>query len=292
MAGVFVQLLKGDKRFLLGLMGACILVLLITLSWFSPYEARAWNVVPRDRPPSFTHLLGTTSLGQDVFWNATIATRNSVFLGMLTALMSTFIGTLVGLVAGYRGGRIDRVLTAINDSLLAIPTLPILILFAAIFRGHLSLGFLAILLAMLSWPWGGRQVRAMVLSLREREFTLTALFSGMGTFRIILGEHLPFTIPWVMANFINTINWAVGMEATLAVFGLSALDTPTIGTTIYWAVQYQAILRGRWWWVAAPLTVAVLLFISLYLLSVAIGKFLDPRTRAGTVRLEEKPAAT
>ncbi|PMQ01230.1 MAG: peptide ABC transporter [Dictyoglomus sp. NZ13-RE01] len=285
---VFKDLYRNDKKFAFGFTVILILIILVILSFFSPYDPKLWNVVPKDMLPSLKYPLGTNSMGQDIFWNMTHAIKNSLSLGSLTAVISISIGTIVGLIAGYRGGRLDRILMSINDSFIVLPSLPILILLSSILKEHLSIVLIAIILSLFSWPWGGRQVRAIVLSLREREFTYTANFSGMGTMKVVVKEHLPFVIPWVMANFINTILWAIGMETTLSIFGLSSLETPTIGTTIYWAVQYQAIFRGIWWWILTPVVIAVILFISLYMLSVSISNFLDPRTRLQRMIMEEK----
>ncbi|MGB9857360.1 MAG: ABC transporter permease [Dictyoglomaceae bacterium] len=284
---IFKDLYRNDKKFAFGFTVISFLIFLTILSFFSPYDPKLWNAVPKNLPPSWGHPLGTNSVGQDIFWNITHAIKNSLSLGFLTALISISIGTLVGLTAGYRGGTLDRVLMSINDSFIVLPSLPILILLSTMLKERLSVGLIAVILSLFSWPWGGRQVRAIVLSLREREFTYTANFSGMGTMKVVLREHLPFVIPWVMANFINTILWAIGMETTLSIFGLSSLETPTIGTTIYWAVQYQAIFRGIWWWILTPVVLAVVLFISLYMLSVSISNFLDPRTRLQRMRMEE-----
>ena len=79
--------------------------------------------------------------------------------------------------------------------------------------------------------------------------------------------------------------WALGMEITLSVLGLTSLETPTIGTTIHWAMQYQAIFRGIWWWLLTPIILCVLLFIALYMLSVSISEFLDPRTRLQRIKM-------
>jgi len=281
------DLYRSDKKFAFGFTVICLLIFLALLSFVSPYDPKLWNVVPKNRPPSLHYILGTNSMGQDIFWNLTHAIKNSVFLGSLTAVISILIGTFVGLLSGYRGGGLDRFLMSVNDSFIVIPSLPILILISSIIKQHINLILIAFILALFSWPWGGRQVRAIVLGLREREFTYMANFSGMNIFQIILTEHLPFVIPWVMANFINTILWAIGMETTLAIFGLSSLETPTIGTTIYWALQYQALLRGIWWWIFTPVILAILLFVALYTLSVSISNYLDPRTRIQRMRMKE-----
>ncbi len=113
----------------------------------------------------------------------------------------------------------------------------------------------------------------------------------MNSLQVAIKEYLPFVLPWVMANFINTILWAIGMETTLAIFGLSSLETPTIGTTIFWALDFQAILRGKWLWIGSPIVSGALLFVSLYMLSSSIGAFIDPKKRV-QVRLAKEGVRT
>lgn len=282
---ILKDLLKRDKKFLFGFTVICILVFLAILSAFSPYDPRSWNVVPKDKPPSFQHLLGTNSMGQDMFWNTTHALKNSFILGLTAACISTIIGTIVGLIAGYRGGVLDRVLMSINDSFIVLPSLPILVFLSFSLREKMTIFVMGAILSIFSWPWGGKQVRAQVLSLREREFTYTSVFSGMNMWKVVFKEHLPFVIPWVIANFINTILWALGMEIALSVLGLTSLETPTIGTTIHWAMQYQAIFRGIWWWMLTPIILSIIFFVALYMLSVSISEFLDPRTRLQRIKM-------
>lgn len=282
---ILKDLLKRDKKFLFGFVVICILAFLAILSFFSPYNPRSWNVVPKDRPPSLKYLLGTNSMGQDIFWNTTYALRNSFILGLTTAFVANIIGTIVGLIAGYKGGALDKVLMSINDSFIVLPSLPILIFLSFSLRDKMNMFTMGLIISMFSWPWAGKQVRAQVLSLRERDFTHTAVFSGMNMWRVVFKEHLLFVIPWVIANFINTILSALGMEISLSVLGLSSLEIPTIGTTIYWAMQYQAIFRGIWWWILTPIILSVLFFVALYMLSVSISEFLDPRTRLQRIKM-------
>lgn len=282
---ILKDLLKRDKKFLFGFTVICFLVFLAILSAFSPYDPKSWNVVSKDKPPSFQHLLGTNSMGQDIFWNTTHALKNSFILGLTCACISTIIGTIVGLIAGYRGGILDRVLMSINDSFLVLPSLPILVFLSFSLREKMTIFVMGLILSIFGWPLPAKQVRAQVLSLREREFTYTSVFSGMNMWKVVFKEHLPFVIPWVIANFINAILWALGMEITLSVLGLTSLETPTIGTTIHWAMQYQAIFRGIWWWMLTPIILSVVFFIALYMLSVSISEFLDPRTRLQRIKM-------
>jgi peptide/nickel transport system permease protein len=262
--------------------GAVLLLLLLTmaaLTAVSPYSADARRVVPNDRAPSLQFPLGTTALGQDVFWLTTFAIRNSLFVATLAVIISRTIAVLNGSFSGYVGGTVDRVLSSITDSFIVIPRLPLLILISFMVRGSLNLVALAILIGLLDWAFPSKRYRAQVLSLREEEFTQTATFAGMGTFKIILREHVPFLIPFLMADAVSGFLFAIGIEITLSILGLSDLSMPTIGTMIYWANYYQVLLAKHLWWIGAPLVSSVLLVVSLYLLSTSLGTYLDPRTR-------------
>ncbi|MEZ4868279.1 MAG: ABC transporter permease [Caldilineaceae bacterium] len=273
------DLLKHDSRFRIATLFLLAVVILAILSLVSPYEPGRTFLVPADMPPSVEHPFGTSSRGQDIFWWMAFAVRNSLLLGLITAVVSRIIAILVGLTAGYRGGLIDRILMSINDSFVVMPVLPILILLSFLMRGELNLVMLAVIMGLFGWPWDARLIRAQVLSLKERPFTRTAVYSGTGAFRITLNEHLPFVLPVVFATTINNLIWAIGMEVTLSVLGLSDVTLPTIGTTIFWANQHQALVAGVWWWLAAPVLVAIILFLGLYLFFSSVNEYIDPRTR-------------
>lgn len=268
-----------DGRFKFGFIVICVLIFLAVLSLFSPYDMEIWNLVPRDMPPSIEHPLGTNSMGQDIFWKLTFAIRNSFLMALITAFFSRIIAVIVGLVAGFKGGKVDRMLMSLNDSFVILPLLPILILLGSILKERLNIVTLGFVLALFGWAWDARVIRSQILSLRERGFTYTAILSGQKTFELIYKEYVPFIIPLVFATAINNMFWAVGMEVTLAILGLSNLNIPTLGTMLHWAINYQAMLLGYWWWILTPVVTAVLLFVALYLLSVSISEYLDPRTR-------------
>jgi peptide/nickel transport system permease protein len=268
-----------DGRFAIGATVMSILVVLALLSFFSPYDPTEWRVVPRDLPPSARHILGTSSLGQDVFWVLTAAIRNSLVLAVLAATISRIIALTVGMVSGYSGGMVDRVLMFINDGFIVLPLLLILILLALLLQQNLSLPVMALLFGVMGWALDARFIRSQVLSLREREFTYTAILTGVPTLRMIMNEYFLFVVPLTMATLIGNMAWVTGMEVTLAYLGLTDATIPTLGTMLQFAINYQAILLGLWWWIFTPIGAAVALFSALYLLSQSISDFLDPRAR-------------
>lgn len=268
-----------DYRFVLSFCVLCLLLFLAFLTVFSPYDPTLWGVVPRDLKPSWKYLLGTSSKGQDVFWQAAFAVRNSLIISVIAGVVSRMIAVIVGMVAGYKGGLTDRILMFVSDSFLVIPLFLIIVMLAMLVRQIMNLVTLGLLLAVFGWAWDARLIRSQILSLREREFTQTAVLSGTGTLRLVLKEYIPFATPLVFSTLINNMSWAIGMEITLAILGLVNMDIPTLGTMLQWAISYQAMFLGYWWWILTPVVLAVLLFVALYWLSVSISEYLDPRTR-------------
>ncbi len=276
---IITELFKFHLAFRIGITILIGILLLVLLSFVSPYEASERRVTPKNLAPSLEHLLGTTALGQDVFWLLTFSIRNSLIIAGLAVLIGRSMAVLIGSLSGYLGGVIDRVLQSIVDSFIVIPRLPLLILISVIIEGGLGVWGLAILLGFLDIFWPSKRYRSQILTLREREFTHTAVFSGMNTFSVILKEHFPFFIPYLLADAVSGFLWAIGMEITLAILGLCDLTRPTIGTMIYWGNYYQALLSQRLWVLAAPVISSIFIVVAFYLISESLSEYLDPRTR-------------
>src|SRR5512145_49197 len=181
-----------DYRFSFSFIVLLIILIMAFLSIFSPYDPTLWNVVPKDMKPSAEYILGTDANGQDVFWQATFAVRNSLIISLIAGLVSRVIAILVGMVAGYKGGTTDRVLMFVGDALLVIPLFLIMVMLAMMVRKFMNLVVLGLLLSFFGWAWDARLIRSVILSLREREFTKTAILSGTGTVKLVLNEHMPF----------------------------------------------------------------------------------------------------
>jgi peptide/nickel transport system permease protein len=271
--------------------GAVILlfvIALVILSFFSPFEPDDRRAVERNVPPSQEFVFGTTATGQDVFWMLTFAIRNSLLIAGLAVLIGRTIGVLVGMLSGYLGGTVDRVLSSIVDSFIVIPRLPLLILVAAMLRGQMTLVTLAVMIGLLDWAYPSKRYRAQILSLREREFTHTAVFAGMNPLKIVLREHLPFVIPFLLADVVSGFLFAIGLEITLSVLGLSDLETQSIGTMIYWGDYYDAMLSKRIWVLVAPVAASIIIVFGFYLMSIALSTYLDPRTRLTRLQVERE----
>lgn len=268
LVGSLFDMYRSNLRFSVGI---SIIFLFLVFGFIvpllAPVQPAKWHTVPRDLPPQLGHLLGTTSLGQSVFWFLSRAIGNSFVIGFVVAALGTVVGVIVGIVAGFNRGILSTGIGILIDTFIAIPALPILILLASLLQGKASIFLLCAILSAFNWAWPARQVRSMVLTIRERAFIDVAFFANESTWRIIYKEILPHILSWAGANFTNTVLVAIGSEMGLAVLGLSSPERPTLGTMIYWALQYQALLRGIWWWLVPPVVTTVVLFVSLFLTS-------------------------
>ncbi len=277
------DLVRFNGEFRIGALLIALVAGMAALSFVSPYQPLDTFVVPPDLPPSLQHPFGTTSRGQDVFWHLTFAIRNTLLFGIVVALLSRALSLIIGLLAGYKGGWVDRVLMSINDTFIAIPLFPILVLVYFVLRDAMSWSLLAVIMALLGWAYDARLIRALALSLKTREFTHTGLFSGMSTRELLMREHLPYVMPIVFATTMNNMNWSIGLEVTLSVLGFTDINSPTVGGMIYWANQHTALVAGIWWWIAFPVLLVVITFVGLFLLAVSMNEYIDPRSRLSRV---------
>jgi len=283
MLAILRDLLKYNIEWRIGVLLVGIVLGMAVLSFFSPYSPIDVYVVPPDVAPSWAYWFGSTSRGQDVFWQLTFALRNTLAFGFLVAVLSRIFSLVIGLLSGYKGGWIDRALMSLNDTFIVIPLFPILILFYFVLRDAMSWGLLALIMACLGWAYDARLIRSVAMSLKTREFTETSVFSGMTTREILLREHLPYVMPIVFSTTMNNMNWSIGLEVTLSVLGFTDINTPTIGGMIYWANQHTAIVAGVWWWIAFPVIFIVMAFVGLFLLAVSMNEYIDPRSRLSRV---------
>ena len=279
MFAVFRDLIRYNIEFAIGMVLVTIIVLFALASFFSPVDTTLIYMVIPDQPPSAQYWFGTNSRGQDLFWQMSMAMRNSLTFGLIVATLSRVISLAVGLASGYIGGWVDRVLMFINDIFVAVPIFPVLVLFYFVLRNNLDSLTLALIMACFGWPFDARLIRSVAVGLKHREFTRHAVFAGMSTPKILLEEHLPYVMPIVFSTFMANMLWSIGLEVTLAVLGFTNINLPTIGTMLYWTNNHSAMVVGVWWWILIPVVMIVVTFIGLFLLAVSMNEYIDPRSR-------------
>jgi peptide/nickel transport system permease protein len=267
---------NANGRLKIGLFVTAFFVILGFVVFYLPHaNPFTFSTYPKKLSPSVQHFLGTTSMGQDIFWLLIEAIHNSLMIGLIVATIGTVVGVLVGLLAGFSGGILDRVLTIVTDTFVVIPSLPILVLMTALMKGSSTVLLMALVLAMFAWAWPSRQIRSLALTIKERDFIHTAWFSGEGTLQVVVTEILPFALTWSLSNFMNATLAAIASESSLAVLGLSPANLISLGNMIQWARERNAIFAKQWFWIGSPIIATVLLFIGLFLLITGYNDYLS-----------------
>ncbi|HEY0034385.1 MAG TPA: ABC transporter permease [Devosia sp.] len=273
------QLLQNKKA----LVGVVILGIIILVAVFAPLLSEYSPTQRVGRPhqaPSADNWLGTTRLGHDVFTRLIHGARISLAVGFGAGLMITLIGTVLGIIAGYRGGVIDEIINFFTNLVLVIPNLPLLLVIAA-FVGQASPPVIAIILGLTSWAWGVRITRSETLSIRQRDYVKSAEMLGEPSWRIMAFEIFPNLVSIVGINFIGSVIFAVITEATLEFLGLGDPNTVSWGIMLYNAQNASALSVGAWWDLLSPCFALALLGLGLALINFAIDEVANPRLRTG-----------
>lgn len=200
----------------------------------------------------------------------------ALFVGLVAAGGGAFIGTLIGLIAGYYGKAIDQLLMRITDVALAIPFLPFALVFLALFGPGLR--NIVIILALLFWRSPARVVRSQVLTLKERPYIQAARAAGASNMRIMFVHILPNLLPLIFLYVALGIGGAVSAEASVSFLGFGDPLTPTWGQMLNMAFASGA-MRTAWWWVVFPGVALTLFVTSIYLVSRGYEESVNPRLR-------------
>jgi peptide/nickel transport system permease protein len=275
----YLWVLLNNQKFVIGMLIFLTLFGLAVIGrLFVETGLRSSGSLPPRLPPGEGSLLGTDSLGRSIVAQMGEAVPNSLQVGLIAAFLGTLIGAVTGFISGYFGGTIDGILRILIDVFLSVPSLLFLILIASLLKG-VGVQLMAIIIGLFAWAWPARQVRAQVLSLKERGFVQVARLSGMSDLEIIFRELMPLMMPWLGANFVNAFIAAILAESGLSILGLGPQREMTLGMMIYWALSYGAILQNMWWWWLIPVFTLIALFLALYLIHIGLDEMSNPRLR-------------
>ena len=243
------------------------------------------NIRERNQGPSWGHLLGTDQLGRDTLAQMLHGGRVSILVGVVAMLISLFVGTFIGVLAGYFR-RLDGILMRITDLFLALPLLPLLLVVIMLFRDTLRKQFgpetgifilIVFIIGLTSWMQTARIVRGDVLALKEREFVLAARSIGTPNARLILRHVLPNVLSPIMVSATLGIANAIITESALSFLGLGfPSDFPTWGRLLYDGQQYISQHPERVIWPGLAISLTVL---SVNFVGDGLRDALDPRIR-------------
>ena len=243
----------------------------------APHSATATSFPPY-RNPDGVNWFGTTGNGQDVFSQVIYGTRVSLVVCVAAGAMATAVAVTLGLIAGYRPGAVDELISFVTNLALVIPGIPLMIILAAYLQGH-SVWTIVLVVGFTGWATGARVMRSQAATLRTREFVTSAVFSGERLGRIVFREILPNMTSLVAGSFMAAATAAVLGEASLEFLGLGSPSTVSWGTILYSAEQQNALLTGQWVLVLAPGLAIVLLMSSFTLINFGVDALSNPKLR-------------
>ena len=221
--------------------------------------------------------MGTDSNGRDLARGLIFGFPIALIIGLTTALSATVIGTSMGIISGYTGGKTDICIQRFCDLLTNIPLLPIL-LFLAFILGQ-KLWIVMVVLVIFGWPGLAIVIRSMVLQLRSGQLVEATTALGASRWRIMLRHIFPQIAPFVFAQMIFFTPAAILAEAGLSFLGLGDPSIPTWGQILDQGFRTGAVYVGYWWWVLPPGILIVITALTFVLIAMAMESVVDPRLR-------------
>lgn len=277
-----VEVFRRDRMALTGLI---ILLFFILVAVFAPLIAPydPLQVIEKDgiwlsnQKPSPEFPLGTTNLGRDIFSQLVYGSRAALLVGFSAAIAVSVIGTLVGLTAGYYGGKVDSVLMRLADIAFGIPFLPFIIILTAFLKP--SIWNVVIAMAILLWRDSSRVIRAQVLVIKEQSFVSAARVSGASNLRIVFYYIAPSILPLSFLYGSLAIGWAILTEASVSFLGFSDANVVSWGFMLQDAFASQALSRGAFYWIIPPGLCIMLTVMSGFFIGRGYEEVLFPRLR-------------
>lgn len=255
---------------------AAFAMLAVAAPRIAPYRTTALSGRPLEAPGP-QHLLGTNSVGQDLLSQLLSGARVSLFVAAAAGGGAVLVGAVVGMVAGWLGGRTDALLMRMVDVVLVVPKVPLLILVGS-YAGP-ALGSIAAIIALTSWPPGARVVRSQVLSIRRRAHLKAAIGFGAGTFHVLRRHVVPEVGLILAAGLVGAAGRAVMLEAGLAFLGLGDPSRASWGSMMRDALDFAVLFEtDAWrWWLLPPLGAVSLLLLGIAFVGVGVEASLNPR---------------
>ena len=273
--------------------GVILLLLILLIGFIGPLFYNTDKASPRSGPPrqapvgftnqrdeagTWNNPLGTDNLGRDILAVMIVGAPNTFLIGVIAATIGIGVGITLGFMAGFIGGWVDDVIRLAADVTLTIPALLVLIVLQSVLS-NIDLTTMSLLIALFAWPRATRQIRSQVLSMRRSGYVRMARISGASTFDIMFKEMLPNLIPYLFASFIAGATGAILAAVGLETLGLGPQRVPTIGSTIFDAIEFGALSINMWWWWGIPTILLSVMFVGLFLVNLGLDEIANPRLR-------------
>lgn len=275
------------RQSLLGKIGLILLVcfgLMAVTSFIPPLIDPMYNPMTGVDPeiisstgPSAQHWLGTDFMGRDILSQLLAGARVAFMVGVSAAFMSIFLGTAIGMIAGYAGRFVDTLLMRLADIIMVMPTLLVVLILSSLF-GQLNIWTIVLIIALFRWPGVSRVIRAQTLSLKSRPFIEAARVAGASHLRIVFRHIMPNVLPLSFLYMTFRVTSAIIIEAALAFLGFGDPGTVSWGMMLQWVWKTGHMFKAPYWLLPPGLCIS-LITLSFYMLGRAMDEVLDPRLR-------------
>mgnify|MGYP001180659171 CR=1 FL=1 len=279
----FFRTMYSNKQAFVGMI---ILLFFVLMATFGPMVIpldMSTDFLNRYQWPSLKHPLGTDYVGNDLFQQIVHGSRSVLFIGLLASLFTVILGFVLGALAGFAGGIIDKVISLMIQILLSVPIFPIQLIIAVIFPIR-NVVMLAVVLACLSWGLLARNIRATILSLKQREFVLICRIMGLPKRHIIFKEIFPNITSYLASTFVLNTNSAIATSVGLMMLGMAPYE-PTHWSIMLSNASVQAnsgMNTAGIFNMMVPTAAFVLLQMSLVFFANGLDEALNPRLRAAS----------
>ena len=268
-----------NRKAVLGLIIVCFLVLAVILMpifmKLDPYTTD--RAVGFNKAPCPGHLLGTDDVGRDLFARLLYGGRISLFVGIMSTIISVLIGIPLGLIAGYFRGIAETVIMRVADAFMSFPTMVLILVLVAVFGP--SILTVTVVIGVLGWTAIAKLIYGNVLSIREREYIQATKAIGMSTPKILLSEVLPNAIPPVWANISFRVAGAILTESSLSFLGMGVQTPQASWGNIIFAAQNLLVLTARPWVWFPPGICIILVVVGFNFIGEGVRDALDPTTK-------------
>lgn len=280
--GPIIEMLRRDRFARTGVIIYIIIALIgIFAPLLAPHDPHA--VMEQDgiwltnEKPNSQFLLGTTNIGRDIFSQLIYGARPALLVGFSAAFFVVFIGTVIGLIAGYFGGWVDTILMRITDVAFGIPFLPFVIVLVAFLRP--SIWNIVLAMAILLWCDTARVIRSQVLTIRQRSYVQAAKIAGAGSWRTIFVYIAPNILSLSLLYGTLAVGWAILTEAAVSFLGLGDPKVVSWGFMLQDAYVSQALARGAYYWFVPPGICIMLTVMAGFFIGRGTEELLFPRLR-------------
>lgn len=283
----FFRVIYNNKQAFAGMI---ILALFLVMAVFGPLVVPldlSTDFLNRYQFPSFSHPFGTDYVGNDLFQQIVHGSRSVLYIGLLASFFTVILGFALGALAGFVGGMADKIISMLIQVLISIPIFPVQLIIAVVFPVR-NVVMLAVVLAILSWAWLARNVRAAILSLKQREFVLVCRIMGLPKYHIIFKEILPNVTSYLASTFVLNTNSAIAASVGLMLLGMAPYDAT------HWSIMLSnastqansGMNTAGIFNMMVPTAAFILLQMSLIFFANGLDEALNPRLR-GTSKIRK-----